>query len=294
MKKIKKIIITFLIIGLILVPVGFIIGGNFQGVKEIFLIDHKYELQEKIYFDNINEINLNINDRNIEVIKSDESNYIEYYLYNKKETATLDNNKDVLSFTIKNKKSILSIFKIGYTTKKVKTIKIYLNDDNINNFNVNLKVGNFKIEDEININNFNFITKTANLELINTNIDTLKINNNTGVINLKNINSLNTVIEQKVGNVNVENIDGNFLNIQTTTGNIKINNNKVTQTNISATTGKIEVIDQRAKENIGFIIKVNTGKINFYDLEIKEKNDNLENFEYKYTLTTTTGNIIIK
>lgn len=315
MKKINIILIIFTLIGSVILTLGFARGGTFNDVKNIFNNDYKYTKMDNILIDdNIKSLDINADNRYIEIIESTTSSYIEYYLNQKDETFENSVISDTLNFKIDHTFNLLNSINMGYTSRNVSTVYIYLNKENVDVINIYNKSGNIKIDHSMNINeltlesvsgnislhnlNVNSITNikitSGNLLLNNINSDEINVNLTSG--NLKGTGTIKSNIfktSTKSGNITIDSLEANKSSIKIVSGNLRIKNNLSLDNLIESKSGNISITDKREHVLIGFNISLKSGSLKIFGKKYLEKTDNLDLYNIKYKINSASGNINI-
>ena len=291
--KNKKLIITFIIL-LSLIAIALIIF--FIGlVKNDFKLPYfksNYNVSNNLVIDKnynqlFNKINLNLDEADI-YIKKSETNDTRVAIYGNKENFTINDDNNTLEIKSKKENCIGFCF-----NKKISKVDIYLPADYDKEININNNYGNIKIEEfnkaimnidedcgDVEIQSGNIVNVKNQYGDININkVNKSKIEEDCGDVSINKVNSV--TVKNSYGDTKITNIN-KYLNIKNDCGDIELGNVNLTKNSyikndygdieidytnkifIDATTdlGDIEVKDNFNKSDITLKIKNDCGDIN--------------------------------
>lgn len=261
-----------LILGLGLIITSFIIGLEFNDIKNYFNDDHNYESKSLIIENETTNISIELIDRNINVLTTTNNSYIEYFVHKEKDVLSNNYEDNQFNFKLEKKKTLTNFLNTKYTSSKVRKVNLYINEE----------------VKELTIKNV-----YGEILFDNSELNNLKITSTTGAVKLKDLKikeSLN--ISLTTGKIHLTNIDALLIDVVNTTGNIVLNNLNATYIKAKTTTGNINITDQR--DNIGYLANVTTGNITLKGERVLALSDERNDYLIFYELKTTTGNINIK
>ncbi|CCV63720.1 Conserved hypothetical protein [Alteracholeplasma palmae J233] len=292
-KKLLMITILFLAIGAFFTTFAFVIGAKPDDIVKVIIIDDKYTQQEEYVISNeIKNLNLDTTDRSYVIEKSNKNySYIEYFLYESEENTVIkkDDNGE-LNFEIKNKAFLL--FTTGFATKKVRTVKVYLLDDAINNLDVETSSGSIEIKNIVGIKNLDVSVDSGSTKLNNMTVNELTIDSTSGSINLENIraNKIQTKVDS--GSTKMTHVKSEDLKTTSTSGSVYLTSNEIMNHEIVVISGSVKI--KEARTDVGFDIKTTSGSIRIYGEKRKEVKDKLEIYPIKYQIKVTSGSVKVE
>lgn len=318
MKTLGKILIALSVLGIIVIIVGFALGGNIKSILHVNLDDDKYIKQEDLVFqEDVTLLIFDFHERSIDIQESTNgSNYIMYSLYAEKEVLkySYDDESKQFNFSIKQNPIKFPWFQFSWGSSNVKKVSVFLASDSIKDIDIAVTSGtanvnydktleslNIKVTSgranvqHANINNQLMVSTTSgNTKIENSTAAALTLNSTSGAITLVNNHVTNdTNITITSGSTTILNQSGENLNIISTSGKITIQNSKMKRHQIRSTSGSVKILEDRAQQEIGFDLDVTSGSITFYGKKRKEVKENLNSSQILYYIRVTSGSITI-
>ncbi|VEU80854.1 DUF4097 family beta strand repeat-containing protein [Haploplasma axanthum] len=294
MKIFKAIILFGFIIGALLIVIGFVAGGSISGVKDVFVWDSRYVKQENYLIDNsVNEIEINSDSRNIKINKTDEKNsFIEYYLYENKETIGFELNNNKLSIKQKDSRFKFPWVSIGGATKKVSTIIVNLTNDDVKKLKLTTSSGSVELEN-IKADFLDIKINSGSLKIENGVLNNTNVSIDSGSTTITKLTTNSAKFDVDSGRVSIAEIFGEILDINIDSGSIRITDNNIKKNKFKIDSGSIRVTDKREKNKIGYKAKTSSGSIKVFGEKYNELSDRLELFEIIYEINISSGSITI-
>ncbi|HHU56489.1 MAG TPA: DUF4097 domain-containing protein [Acholeplasmataceae bacterium] len=277
----KKLIIAFACVGLILMISGFIlIKGNLKSIVDAFASDEDYELITKTGSEKIDEVYLDLSDRNVTFYHSEDESYkVTFYESEKdKINFSIDNGK----LTMKNVKRKFNFFNFNNKSNNVRTVDIYLPISFQGKMQLDLTSG------KLNLDSFNIFS--------------LEIDITSGNININNVEVESDVkIELTSGKANIDSLMTNNFDFDGTSGKVTIMNSEFkNKGNVEMTSGNIDIIDSSIPT---IVARSTSGNIDFQnivsnhiDIDITSGNADLTILgnvtDYKIEIDVTSGNVL--
>jgi DUF4097 and DUF4098 domain-containing protein YvlB len=303
MRKMIKIFTIFSIIGLLIAMSGVVSGFDINELKDFFSDDSSYTLENYILNTEIENIELDLNDRNIKVslIDGDEL-VIRYY---KKDLDSFDFSHQNGKLTLIHDQSYqFSLFNFKVTSSYIKTLEIEIPHDWNINLDLQTKTGNIDIyiqTETYHFYNSSFETNTGNIYLKNVSFDHLDLITNTGNQTLiDSIVNEDLSLKTDTGNVVLRNVSSDTIDIDVQTGNTKLTDVNTQNANLSTSTGRTTISDSDFKNLIINSItgSLNITETNFEDLNISTSTGDVTLYldditDYQLDLKVITGRILI-
>jgi DUF4097 and DUF4098 domain-containing protein YvlB len=303
MKHLVKLFIIISIIGILIAMIGIVSGFDFLELKSFFNDDDQYTLENYIIDDEIENLKLDLNDRNITVTLIDSDELLIRYYKKDNETFNFTHNLSNLSVYHEQEPKIM-FFNYKITSPSIKTMEIEVPISWNLNLDFYTKTGNINIS--IQTETFHFFesifqTNTGNINITNLSFDNLELKTNTGNQTIKDSIIQNDLkVKTDTGNVVLTNITTSSLVADVQTGNVNLLDVTTTDANINITTGRSTINDSvftnlMIKSTTG---RVNINKIGFEDLNITTSTGDvyifISNLEsYKLDLRASTGKITV-
>lgn len=223
-KKIIKLSIFTLIVGLIIAVVGLVsVNGEMTLISDLYSNDGSYE--DKVYLaedKDIDEIDLQFNSRRI-VFNSTDNDTIEV-IYFDTERDNLEITQEYGKLNITNNYRPQRFFSsFGYTSLEKRTVVINLPKNVTYSVKVWSGNGDIILEDVSNIVSLNTFAVNANLKVVNvTNLYSLHSQTTNGNLLIKDTTINNIELISINGNLSTVNVSSVNVSAQTTNGNISI------------------------------------------------------------------------
>lgn len=229
-KKIIKILLIILVIGLIYYLITLTFSGYNNRVKGIFTLNYKHSseliLNEK-YEENFNSIIIKAEAADI-YIKNSEDNLTHVKIYGEKDNTTVKTNNNLeitnkiakcIGFCINREVSIIELYIPSNYDKKI-TIKSNFGNIKVEDFKdltltIDIDAGNIEVG---NIKEGNIKTNAGNIDVASS--KTLTVKDNAGNIKVDKVDDITAT--NNAGNITINEVN-NYLKIQDDAGEIKIN-----------------------------------------------------------------------
>lgn len=292
-KKVEKICLVLLIVGMILIGAGVGLGGKIS-----FRIDFK---NHKVTFGNnkvtgeeelseFSKLVINCDEPDVTVVADGDSYRVEYAVNGKKPAITIKNGEATIN--AKDKESSFFIFDLSFLTEKTYLIVHIPSGKKLESVSVKGDTGNVKLEnlesEDIHIN-----TDTGNVTL--DHIEALKCNmtSDTGNIVMKSVKTESVTAKTDTGNIKLSSVDMNELNAKSDTGNITLNDVSIKTADLKTDTGnvKCEIVGKEKDYNINLKTDVGTIKVDGNKQGDQYRKESDKN--YKMEIDTDTGNITV-
>lgn len=289
---INKTLMFLALFGILFIIIGFISKGSIKGISNELSEEKNYTYNKIDLLEEIEEINIKLLSRNLEIYSTLEESYLEYYINLDKEELINDLTDKTLNFEISYKTRRMSIFQIEFFSSKANKVSIYLNEKDLNKIDIKLISGNLILDYEKELNELNINSTSGNIRLNNVNVKTnAKLKLTSGNLFINSLKAKDIEIANTSGNVTLKNIISETLNIKQTSGGVNLEKIEVFETKIVVTSGNVIISEK--KEDVSFKLNVKSGVIRVYG---NKKGDSYSN-EYKtynYEVKSTSGNITIK
>lgn len=285
MKLFSKLIITTMLIGILLVVISFSLGFNFKVIGNFFTEDEAYG-EELSYttLASITEIDFSFDDRHVDIKFIDtEETKLTYYAH-EQDTWTFSDEEGVLNVTQKKSFNLFNNITFRFSSKKVKTVTVFLPLNMIDIININTNVGSIELDGADDV--FDFIdiaTDTGSIKAYDFETSSLRLRSKTGSVNVARIKANSVYFSSSTGNVVITDLEANDLEVRNSTGDIRLNRATSTYFDLKTSTGNIIFTNTNLNlVVIKYDLKVSTGSIRV--------NGNAQGNRYQ----TTIGDISLK
>lgn len=293
MKTAIKVFVSILGIGLIVALIGLIIiDFNFE---KILYTDENYDIQECSTTSEINDIEINVSNRILKFIES-EDEVINYTYYNaEKDKLTVEEKEGVLKITSEPIVEKWNWFKFERISSKVRTITIACPstfNGRINAFSTN---GNISLDKIDSLEKLDLASTNVTITVENVNLmqDSLFSSTNGGVT-LKNLTSLNDIVMTSTnGGMVLNNIAVPKINVDTTNGKITCTDIVCDNLSVRTTNGSVEIKVIGEYEQYEVEVSTTNGSIRVNDLKVGSQIIN-RGGDKRIKARTTNGSINIK
>lgn len=261
-KTIWYVVLTLIIVGLILMSIGFSVGarrGVYVDGRGIHVIDDNTYGVEKFNLEEINNIELDVKYIDVEVYQSD--HYTLEIAKNSSESDikwNLNNGKLEISEASTTKLKVFNI-NFGFIDGIKKTyIKIGIPEDKtLENINLKTNSADVKIENiyagTLNVNN-----KYGKVQIDDTKLTKLEVDMNSGNLSLKNIETDTILLKNKYGDMKLNNVNTKDSDFELNSGHIQLKDYKTDNLKIDAKYGNVKIEDIEVKQSN---IKLNSGDL---------------------------------
>lgn len=309
---IKKLLLTILILGFILLTTGLVIsGGDLTKIANAFSNDSDYTFVEKIEKEEFNQIDIDIKSANLVINVYEELEYKIDFYESKYDIKSLKVEDKVLEIKQEYKNS-LKWFNIKFTSKKIETINLYIpntfngkveiesnsgnitiNDFNFESLEINVASGNIKLDSGAVSTNIDLETNSGDISLNDLTTGILNAKSSSGNITVTNTKiDSNTYLNTSSGNIKFEDSESNELKGNASSGNINLTNNKINFIDLLVSSGNIRVNIKDLVEDYKIDANVNSGTIYFQGRNVGKKFINLSGSK-SIKAKTSSGNIHI-
>ncbi|MDY0277664.1 MAG: DUF4097 family beta strand repeat-containing protein, partial [Acholeplasma sp.] len=207
MKIFKRVLLVTLILGALLIGTGIVMGASFEDLINVVISDDKYIKQDDIMIsDNIENVSISMSSRPLVIFESEDKNYIQYYLYEEKETINFSEENQTLTFSLKEKPLKFPWISVGIASSYVSTVYLYLNSSTLKSLDINISSGSVRIDYSKHIDSVNINLSSGSLNVEEIKTKKLTYNSSSGSFNAKNIESDETTIDISSGSVKIDSI----------------------------------------------------------------------------------------
>jgi len=305
MKAVIKILIFLFVIGIIMAVSGFFLGLNITSLSSFFNDDASYgeELSYELVEEDIEKIVMNLDQRHIHYILTDEEVLSLTYYAKEDDTWTFDIEDGVFSVIHKERQGIRNWFNYKYVSKPILTLTVYVPKTWVIALELSTGTGEILIvtEDQKTFLDVKLVSGTGNVRISDATMKSLSVTVSTGNVTIndltvdeefkvvtstgnQNINRMvvsdETTLRSSTGQINVTNLTTDKLTMTNSTGRIFINESSI-QNELSAitSTGDVKVSLTTASQ---FVLRASTGNVTFSveDLTL-----------YEYALRASVGKI---
>ena len=274
-KKSKLLIVAicFIIIGVILLAIGYVAGGYENIVKKYADNDNLVYINKEL--DSFEDLDITLQYGDVEIISGDK--YFVELSYNKKyDEVKYDVQNNKLIITSENKKNLkfdIDFFGKSYKNKKVK-VKIYVPEGSeISTSNLNLESGDLILKN-LNIGTMNIEDEYGDNKIDNIYSKILNIEASSGDIEINNVNSDEISLICEYGDIDLKNINSNKLKAYLESGELDIDKLKVESLVVESEYG--DIFGKNLITN-GVDFKIESGDV---DLSGELRGQNTINSEY--------------
>lgn len=305
MKKLSRISLILIGIGLILAITGFFMGGKLGIVRDnskFKVFDSKETVIKNEELSSFKSIDIASNFNNIDIIKSDRyAIEIQYEGDNSEVNYTIKDEKLVIEESKLKYKGINIDFRIG-DSQIPRYIKVYV-PSGVDLDSIDVKSDNTNITmNDISASDILLHCKYGNINAENINTDTVNVEMNNGNINIKKLNSNNNaVLKNLYGNIEISDSKFNKLSNDVNNGSLNIGNTSIDNVIInnkygnikshSLITNGLQIKSDNSKIDLDGEFKGNTNiKSDYGDVKIKTS---IPQELYNYSVSCEYGNIKI-
>lgn len=294
MKSLTRIFILFFIVGIVLTIISFTSGLTFEMVEDYLNDDESYsDMMTYTTSLAISEINFDFDDRNIVVERVDSPELLITYYEHEDDTWTISEQNGILSIDQKRESNIRFMFNFKFTSRSLKTVKLYIPDIYELDLNLETHVGDIKI---VNTNSsikvLNIKSNTGDIDVLGGSYDEFTAVLDTGNIILSEMNLATILTSTETGNVRVEDsVLTGQLQITSQTGDIKVYNTIASGYDLDTSTGNIDYRYVQALD-LRYDLKVTTGYIKI-DGNKQGTRHSTTTGSVLFKAESTTGNIIV-
>lgn len=305
MKKLSRISLILIGIGLILAITGFFMGGKLGIVRDnskFKVFDSKETVIKNEELSSFKSIDITSNFNNIDIIKSDRyAIEIQYEGDNSEINYTIKDEKLVIEESKVKNKGINIDFRIG-DSQIPRYIKVYV-PSNVDLDSIDVKSDNANITmNDLSASDILLHCEYGNINAENINTDIFKVEMDNGNINIKKLNSNNNaVLKNLYGNIEINDSTFNKLSNDVTNGSLNMENTSIDNVIInneygnikshSLITNGLQIKSDNSKIDLDGEFKGNTSiKSDYGDVKIKT---NIPQELYNYSVSCEYGNIKI-
>lgn len=305
MKKLSRISLILIGIGLILALTGFFMGGKLGIVRDnskFKVFDSKETVIKNEELSSFKSIDITSNFNNIDIIKSDRyAIEMQYEGDNSEVNYTIKDEKLVIEESKLKNKGINIDFRIG-DSQIPRYIKVYV-PSGVDLDSIDVKSDNANITmNDIIASDILLHCEYGNINAENINTDIFKVEMDNGNINIKKLNSNNNaVLKNLYGNIQINDSTFNKLSNDVTNGSLNMENTSIDNVIInneygnikshSLITNGLQIKSDNSKIDLDGEFKGNTSiKSDYGDVKIKT---NIPQELYNYSVSCEYGNIKI-
>ena len=300
-KKLFKIALSFLLIGAVLMGLGYVLGGSkaiFYNGNGINISNSNDMVTERKAIDDFKNINICANYSEVKIEKGDK--YEIETIYNKEygdiSCEVSDNTLIVNENSKKNRSFNISFFNFKEINNRNK-ITIYVPDGTeLEYLEGNIDAGDMTVN-SINPKDINIECDYGEVELGDINCTNMKVHNKSGDIQIYNINSDEVVTTSNYGDVEINNIQSKSFTCDLDAGQMKFGNLSIEKAAITNSFGDIigknllsngtDIVSQSGTIDISGTLKgKNVIDCEFGDVDIESS---LSENDYSYNLDTNFG-----
>ncbi len=293
MKIFKGLLLGIILLGMILIIVGFVSGGSISALTGLFTNTEDYVLQDTItYTEEITDLVIDVETKSI-VINSVTGSDITIDHYEKEEeTWAFSLTDGTLKITQQDPRGIRFWFNFSISPKEERTIVINIPENYEFGADIKSNTGDTKISGFDLIKNLLIDSNTGDISVADIKSTTMNLNTDTGSIDVKNVDATGGVsIDSSTGGVDVENINCLSLDINVNTGDIEVINVESNKIDLDSDTGDVTVsgidLDERS-----IYLKTDTGRVKFKgQSQGDEFNLTLDDAGIYLKASTNTGNV---
>ena len=194
MKKIKLALIISLVICVLFISISVAGGLNIPIISDFFNEDEKYgEIKNYYVVSENQEISFDLDDRHVEITYIESGNLYFSYYEHEDDTWSIDEVDGELSVTQERKFNLLKSFSYKFSSRSVRTVKLYVPLHMVTHLFVHTEVGDI------------------DAELGDMIIEQLSLSSSTGDVNVSHFVADTTVVESETGNVKITQLTSDTL-----------------------------------------------------------------------------------